>query len=127
MQYNRDISEVIFLLYNNTPEYKEFQQSLTDIHIKTNNLFQTITKDISEVLRNTYVLENYFKNLKDIIEERDEAKKIYEHYENKVLNLEREYRRNHRLDENHAIKKLERVKKIKIRTLKNSDSQEMNI
>jgi hypothetical protein len=109
MQYNRDISEVIFLLYNNTSEYKEFQTTLTDIHIKTNNLFQTITKDISEVLRNTNLLENYFKNLKEIIEEREQSKKIYEHYENKVINLEKQYSRAGRLDENHAKRKLERV------------------
>jgi hypothetical protein len=108
-QYNRDISEVIFLLYNNTPEYKEFQYTLTDIHIKINNLFLTITKDISEIMKSTKSWVNYFKNIKDIIEKRDEAKKVYEHYEQKVINLENHYRKQDRLNANHAKRKLERV------------------
>ncbi len=126
-KYNRDISEVIFLLYNNTPEYKEIQQTLTDIHLKTNYLFQTINKDISEISKNTKQWENYFKNLNEIVEEINEAKKVYQHYEDKLMHMEDRYSKDDRLNENRIKRKLERVIFYNSRISKNSDLREMSI
>jgi hypothetical protein len=42
MCYNREISESIFLLFNNNKEYKEFANILTSVHVDNNKLFQSI-------------------------------------------------------------------------------------
>ena len=42
MSYNREISESIFLLFNNNNEYKEFSDILTTVHVDNNKLFQSI-------------------------------------------------------------------------------------
>jgi predicted component of type VI protein secretion system len=100
---------------------------LTDIHLRTNNLFQTITKDISDILKNTNHWGNYFKDFKNVIEDRDEIKKDFEHYQRKVLSLEEHYSKEERLNESHAKRKLERVIYYNIRILINSDMLEKNI
>ncbi len=42
MCYNREISESIFLLFNNNKQYKEFANILTSVHVDNNKLFQSI-------------------------------------------------------------------------------------
>lgn len=42
MNYNREISESIFVLYDDNEEYKEFAQVLNKVHVDNNKLFKEI-------------------------------------------------------------------------------------
>ena len=42
MSFNREISECIFIIFNNNKEYKEFADILTAVHVDNNKLFQII-------------------------------------------------------------------------------------
>jgi hypothetical protein len=42
MKYNREISESIFVLYDNNEEYKEFASVLNKVHVDNNKLFKEI-------------------------------------------------------------------------------------
>jgi hypothetical protein len=42
MRYNREISESIFILYDNNLEYKEFAYVLNKVHVENNKLFRDI-------------------------------------------------------------------------------------
>ena len=42
MSYNREISECIFVLFNNNDEFKEFADILTAVHVDNNIFFTNI-------------------------------------------------------------------------------------
>ena len=42
LSYNREITECIFLLFNNNEEFKGFADTLTSVHVDNNKLFQNI-------------------------------------------------------------------------------------
>lgn len=39
MTYNSELSECIFILYNNSEEFKEFSEILTKVHLDNNKIF----------------------------------------------------------------------------------------
>jgi hypothetical protein len=104
LQYNRDINQCIFLLYNKTVEYKEFQETLTNVHIDNNKYFQNITNEISQVIKTTQEWDNYFDQVNNVIAEREKSKDVFEHYENKVIRLQKQLNRGES-----DFKKLQRV------------------
>lgn len=42
MKYNREISEAVFVLYDNSEEYKDFAYVLNKVHVDNNKLFKQI-------------------------------------------------------------------------------------
>jgi hypothetical protein len=44
MNYNRQISESVFVLYDGNEEYREFAQVLNQVHVDNNKLFKQIVK-----------------------------------------------------------------------------------
>lgn len=42
LAYNREISECIFILYDNNQEYKEYSEILTQVHVDNNKLFSQL-------------------------------------------------------------------------------------
>lgn len=46
MKYNREISEAVFVLYDNNEEYKDFAYVLNKVHIDNNKLFQQIVSTL---------------------------------------------------------------------------------
>ena len=107
LEYNRDINQCIFLLYNNTIEYKEFQDSLTSVHIDNNKIFQTITSELSEIIKTTQTWQHYFDQVNAVLIQKENSKKVFEHYEDKLIKLERQRARG---DVN--VSKLDRVKSL---------------
>ncbi len=102
MCYNREISESIFLLFNNNKEYKEFANILTSVHVDNNKLFQSIVirnllqiDEISFLTKETQDWDNYYSSVKVkrsiiqiLVQEREESRKVYDHYEKKLEKLE---------------------------------------
>jgi hypothetical protein len=106
LQYNRDINECIFLLYNNSVEYKEFQDILTNVHVDNNKIFQKIANDINSILQSSQSWDNHFADIRMVLSDRDKAKEIFQHYESKIIHLEKQYSRERREEQ---WRKLDRV------------------
>jgi hypothetical protein len=91
MDYNRNINECIFILYNNleNKKLKEFSQILTNIHIENNFVFQFILKEISAMSKLTQEWPSYFRKLDGLVRDREEARKLYDHYEKKLHHMDK--------------------------------------
>jgi hypothetical protein len=89
MQYNRELTECLFLLYKETKSYKEFSESLTKIHIDNNLIFSSILKEIEAINQKTKEMPYYFYKIYPLIDKREEQRKIYDHYEKKLRKMEK--------------------------------------
>jgi hypothetical protein len=93
MQYNRDLTECLFLLYRgSTSSFKEFSECLTKIHLDNNLIFSSIIKEIAGIIQNTKEMPFYFYNIYPLINQREEHRKIYDHYEKKLRKMEKVFK-----------------------------------
>lgn len=91
MEYNRELSECIFLLYNKNTQYKEFSELLTRIHIESNKIFTSVGEEVYNISKITQNWPTYFEKIQTLIDQRDEARRNYDHYESKVCKMEKLY------------------------------------
>lgn len=80
MQYNRDLTECIFLLYKDTKTFNLFSDSLTKIHIDNNLTFPSILKYIKAMNQKMNKKPSYFYSAYNLIEQWEEKRKIYDRY-----------------------------------------------
>lgn len=64
MHFNREISECLFALYDQSEEYKEFADTLTRVHVEGNKLFNQISSDINNLNKKTENWDAYFSPIK---------------------------------------------------------------
>lgn len=87
MHFNRDISEIIFTLYDQSDEYKDFADIITRVHVEGNKLFNQISSDINTLNKKTEDWDSYFNPIKHLLIEREKHRKVYDHYETKLEKL----------------------------------------
>lgn len=85
--FNRKLSENIFNLYSSSEEHSPFSEILTKIHVDNNRAFQTKLKEINSIIDSTSSWEKYLSNLPFLLKEKEDARKNYDHYEKKMLQL----------------------------------------
>ena len=49
LSYNREITESIYILYDNNQEYKEYAEILTQVHVDNNKLFSQLVKYLNRI------------------------------------------------------------------------------
>ena len=64
MDFNRELSECILILYGDNKEYIDFADILTNVHVDNNKLFNQISPEIFELNKSTENWTSYFSSIK---------------------------------------------------------------
>ncbi len=111
ISYNREISETLYILYDNNEEYKHFFNILSQVHLDNNKTFKDISTDISYLIEDSQLWNQYFNNVDKLYQNKESARKTYDHYEHKLedlINQKEQKEKKNSVNES-FLKKLERV------------------
>lgn len=64
MDFNRELSECVIILYGGNKEFEDFADIITKIHVDNNKLFNQISPEIFELNKNAENWENFFSPIK---------------------------------------------------------------
>lgn len=85
-QFFIDLSETLKLIYSNTPYYSLIEEFIVKQQL-INIYFEDMDKLLLQLYSRSSEWENIFTEGKNQLEEREEKRKIYDHYEKKLMKL----------------------------------------
>lgn len=121
-----DISLSIPKIYNNTSPFYSLGKGISDSHIQMEKLFDSYSTNVIRLIKKTTEWSALFTQAKSQIEKREENRKIYDHYDEKLEKIFKNKKkdkgkRRSMKDEEFHNRNLEKYKKATEDYIKSSD------